>query len=694
MGVLDDEYTPGTTQAVTPVTPASSSSSSTFTVSTTPTSIDVSGGSSSETLTGGSASSSSSSTSTATATDPNAPEVKAPTFTIAGNAKARGIGNVDPRLVSIMEKAAAETPYSVEVFSGLRYGSSTGSRHNTGNAVDVVLIDANGNEVPNLKSSVGFPIYRDFALKAREVQERDYPELNDAFRWGGGFSGGRGTYGAVDLMHFDIKPGGGMGGIVGGTISEAWAGGLKLTPGQEKIVAGMGPGQIYSSRGIGRAPGNLQFADFSGRGRDLGSPTAYAATGEGGAAAAAAELAAGVPAPRPRPDLASPAFGARGAGGLQGLVPTLGAVGDVVLTDKRVFGKGEEGDHVAEIQAFLNERGVTDYYGNALVVDGKFGRLTRQAVKAYQTVSQIGVDGKVGPETYQAMLYDINPGAAVMPGDAAYRDGLRTATKIVDPAAEVVPMPRMRPDNGDGVPTPRTRADYYAYRLGRSAHYRDRYNDMMLRPGDMAFDPLPGEAPPASRAFEPAAEGPTRPVLGPAGDPIAVDMAARQERARAMEAENDAYFAAQVEAGRTSRRAALIELATLRAGQGVGSQVFHEGQTGIAVDSAVSAGAAMRQRFDDAHAGADRFLPPAERPIDLGATLVRSAEAVRQFVRGIGDAYRKAIEQQRGLRPYDPFGTKSSTKDQSRVPTADAILKADPTPSSAVTTVYDFRRRP
>ena len=107
MGVLDDEFTPGTTQATTPVTPGgpstpstvtadASSSSSTFTVSTTPTAIDAS---------------SSSSSSTSTATTPPAeidtPEIpaeeKKPTFTIKGNAAARGIGNVDPRLVAIMD---------------------------------------------------------------------------------------------------------------------------------------------------------------------------------------------------------------------------------------------------------------------------------------------------------------------------------------------------------------------------------------------------------------------------------------------------------------------------------------------------------------------------------------------------------------------------------------------------------------
>lgn len=197
-------------------------------------------------------------------------------FTVAGTAADRGLDKVDPRLVDIIQKAAAGSPYDVELFSGKRNGSAGRSRHNTGNAVDIVLIDrATGKPVPNLKSSVGFPIYRDFALQVRDVQMAEYPDLENALRWGGGFAGTEGTYGAVDLMHFDIKPGGKMKGLVGGDLSAkaAWEAGLKLNPDQEKVVAGMGAGWVYSSEGQKRADGNVQFADFSGRNRDLGSPT-------------------------------------------------------------------------------------------------------------------------------------------------------------------------------------------------------------------------------------------------------------------------------------------------------------------------------------------------------------------------------------------------------------------------------------
>lgn len=164
------------------------------------------------------------------------------TFTIAGNAKNRGIDNVNSDLRKILEATAASSPYNVTVFSGLRYGSARGSRHNTGNAVDIVLTDpTTGREIPNSKSSVGFPIYEAFAKKAREYQVANYPSLNNSFRWGGYFSGGKGVYGATDLMHFDIKPGAAM---AGGTWDKG------LYPKQAAIISKMGPGQIYSDRGI------------------------------------------------------------------------------------------------------------------------------------------------------------------------------------------------------------------------------------------------------------------------------------------------------------------------------------------------------------------------------------------------------------------------------------------------------------
>jgi hypothetical protein len=71
----------------------------------------------------------------------------------------------------------------------------------------------------------------------------------------------------------------------------------------------------------------------------------------------------------------------------------------VLGAEKFVFTKnmkrGSTGDEVTELQKFLNAAG----YG-PLSVDGKFGKLTRDAVKAFQVANPpLKVDGRVGPLT-------------------------------------------------------------------------------------------------------------------------------------------------------------------------------------------------------------------------------------------------------------------------------------------------------
>src|SRR5262245_52562862 len=124
------------------------------------------------------------------------------TFQIRGNAAANALP--DARLVEIMRQTAAQSPYDVVMFSGYRPGTPRqGAQHASGN----YLVDPKtGMPVPNLKSAYGFATYEQFAHQARAVQMAMYPTLEKTFRWGGYFSGGRGRYGSVDLMHFDIGP--------------------------------------------------------------------------------------------------------------------------------------------------------------------------------------------------------------------------------------------------------------------------------------------------------------------------------------------------------------------------------------------------------------------------------------------------------------------------------------------------------
>lgn len=189
-------------------------------------------------------------------------------FRVAGNAATIG---ANATLLAIARAAAARSPYNVTVFSGARPGDSRmhGKGISTGGrAIDVVLSDPQtGAEVPNLKSSVGFPIYRDFAMTMRDVQTQIAPSINDSFRWGGGFSGK--GYGAVDLMHFDYGSGAGMAGLVGDGVEDVWARGLTPTARQASIINGYGLGQLYSpANGRGWAPqSSLVFADPSVRDR-------------------------------------------------------------------------------------------------------------------------------------------------------------------------------------------------------------------------------------------------------------------------------------------------------------------------------------------------------------------------------------------------------------------------------------------
>lgn len=125
-------------------------------------------------------------------------------FALSGTAKQRGVKEVDARIVDIMEKTAKEFPLRVRLFSGKRDSGG----HGAGVATDIQIFDEDGNPIGSYQTPQTSNIYAMFALKAREVQMRDYPELKDKFVWGGSWSGmeksGGGKYGAADWMDFRI----------------------------------------------------------------------------------------------------------------------------------------------------------------------------------------------------------------------------------------------------------------------------------------------------------------------------------------------------------------------------------------------------------------------------------------------------------------------------------------------------------
>lgn len=139
---------------------------------------------------------------------------------------------VDPDLIAILNEAAAQTPgYEVRLKSGFRPGDPR--FHGKHKAMDVTLFK-DGKPLKDYQNPATFSDYERFAKTARAVQMAKFPNRADNFRWGGYFSGGPKTYGALDLMHFDMGGGPGVG-MVGGS----WDTGL--TP-KQAAIWGLQPG--------------------------------------------------------------------------------------------------------------------------------------------------------------------------------------------------------------------------------------------------------------------------------------------------------------------------------------------------------------------------------------------------------------------------------------------------------------------
>lgn len=66
---------------------------------------------------------------------------------------------------------------------------------------------------------------------------------------------------------------------------------------------------------------------------------------------------------------------------------------------------GAGGQRVRVIQHLLNQR------GHGLVVDGSFGSVTTSAVKSFQSASGLVSDGLVGPKTWPKLVYSLQQGA-------------------------------------------------------------------------------------------------------------------------------------------------------------------------------------------------------------------------------------------------------------------------------------------
>ncbi|MUZ66327.1 hypothetical protein GOZ98_26790 [Agrobacterium vitis] len=198
----------------------------------------------------------------------------------AGNYKGSG---VDPRLTDILNTAAQRTPgYKVDAISGFRAGDPR--FHGKGLATDVQLTDlASGKKLGNYQDASSFGSYEKFAQTARSVQMEKYPELANQFRWGGYFGGGKGKYGALDTMHFDL--GGDKTGMGGGSWDKG------LTSAQSSLWPGIQSSSTKAADALNRfstgtAAANQNLGTFGNGLGQLGNGLTNLISGGGNAAAA------------------------------------------------------------------------------------------------------------------------------------------------------------------------------------------------------------------------------------------------------------------------------------------------------------------------------------------------------------------------------------------------------------------------
>lgn len=123
-------------------------------------------------------------------------------FQEVGNLVKNGANHVNPALLDILQTAAQKAGMTVEAYSGYRPGDPR--QHGKGEATDIRIIGPDGKPLPNYQTPETFSAYETLAQAARQVQQEKYPNLANQFRWGGYFSGDKGKYGAMDLMHFDL----------------------------------------------------------------------------------------------------------------------------------------------------------------------------------------------------------------------------------------------------------------------------------------------------------------------------------------------------------------------------------------------------------------------------------------------------------------------------------------------------------
>lgn len=122
--------------------------------------------------------------------------------------------HVNPALLQTLHAASTYLPdgYRVVMSSGFRdaahnaaVGGAQNSQHVHGNAVDVHIIDPNGNTIPNRNQGPDSP-YGILARAGYHYLQSTNPDMAAKFNWGGNFN----YHGFADSMHYDFgnRPGG------------------------------------------------------------------------------------------------------------------------------------------------------------------------------------------------------------------------------------------------------------------------------------------------------------------------------------------------------------------------------------------------------------------------------------------------------------------------------------------------------
>jgi hypothetical protein len=78
---------------------------------------------------------------------------------------------------------------------------------------------------------------------------------------------------------------------------------------------------------------------------------------------------------------------------------------EVPLDDRPVLAKGDEGEHVSDLQELLNDTELNP----RIDIDGDFGEATEEATEIYQATRGLAADGICGPQTWAALYENKAP---------------------------------------------------------------------------------------------------------------------------------------------------------------------------------------------------------------------------------------------------------------------------------------------